>query len=185
MTRIRTATKPATAAASHPDLAAHDTLGLATQAELDAAATAARARANHTGTQLAVTVSDLGTAATRNVGIAAGTVAAGDDSRFTAAAQNTQTASYTLALADAGTLVEINAAAANTFTVPPASAVNFPIGTQISGRQYGAGLTSVTAGAGVTIRSRGAALKSAGQYAEWLLTKRAADEWVLTGDVTA
>jgi hypothetical protein len=41
------------------------------------------ARANHTGTQLMATISDAGGAATKNVGTSAGTVAAGDDSRFT------------------------------------------------------------------------------------------------------
>lgn len=43
-------------------------------------------RANHTGTQLLVTISDAGDAAGKNVGTTAGTVAAGDDSRITGAA---------------------------------------------------------------------------------------------------
>lgn len=96
----------------------------------------------------------------------------------------TQTAAaYTLLLADAATLVETSNAAANTLTVPPNSAVPFAVGTVIGLRQYGAGQTTVAAGAGVTIRSRGGALKLAGQYAEASLVKRGADEWVLTGDV--
>jgi hypothetical protein len=40
------------------------------------------ARANHTGTQAMATISDAGTAATKNVGTSTGTVAAGDDSRL-------------------------------------------------------------------------------------------------------
>lgn len=39
-------------------------------------------RANHAGTQLMVTISDAGTAATKNVGTASGTVMAGDDVRL-------------------------------------------------------------------------------------------------------
>lgn len=98
--------------------------------------------------------------------------------------QTTQTASYTYVLADGGTLVEYNSSSAGTLTVPPNSSVAFPIGTTISGRQLGAGLATVVAGLGVTIDSRGAALKSAGQYAEWNLTKRGTNEWVLSGDIS-
>lgn len=96
---------------------------------------------------------------------------------------NTQTASYTLVLADAGKLVELNVASANNLTVPPNSSVAFPVGTVITVRQYGAGTTTIVAGAGVTIRSRGGLLNMAGQYAEATLTKRGTDEWVLSGDV--
>ena len=45
------------------------------------------ARANHTGTQAMATISDAGNAATKNTGTTSGTVAAGDDSRITGAAQ--------------------------------------------------------------------------------------------------
>lgn len=91
---------------------------------------------------------------------------------------------YTLVLADAGTLVEFTNAAGNTLTIPPNSSVAFPTGTFISLRQYGTGQVTVTPGAAVTLRSRGAAYKTGGQYAEATLTKRGSDEWVLTGDVT-
>lgn len=43
------------------------------------------ARSNHTGNQTMSTISDAGSSATRDVGTTAGTVAAGDDSRITAA----------------------------------------------------------------------------------------------------
>jgi len=91
---------------------------------------------------------------------------------------------YTLALTDARKVVETTAATAVTLTAPPNSTVAFPIGTVVGLRQYGAGQVTVVPAAGVTIRSRGGALKTAGQYAEAALTKRATDEWVLTGDVT-
>lgn len=92
---------------------------------------------------------------------------------------------YTLGLADAGTVVEFTSATAVTLTIPPNSTQAFAVGTSIVLRQYGAGVITVTPGAGVTVRSRGSALKTGGQYAEAALTKRATDEWVLTGDVTA
>jgi hypothetical protein len=97
---------------------------------------------------------------------------------------NTQSASYTLVLADAGKLVEMNVASANTLTVPPNSSVAFPVGTQIAVRQYGAGITTLTPGAAVTIRSRGSLTALAGTYGEAVLTKRATDEWVASGDLS-
>ena len=98
---------------------------------------------------------------------------------------NTQTASYTLVLGDADKIVEVNNASANNLTVPPNSSVAFPTGTQIDLVQYGAGQTTVVAGSGVTIRSKGAALKLTGQYSGATLYKRGTDEWVLVGDLTA
>src|SRR5664279_2204214 len=94
---------------------------------------------------------------------------------------NTRTANYTLVLADAGKLVEMNVASANTLTVPLNASVAFPVGTVINVRQYGAGTTTI--GGSATIRSRGALVNLAGTYAEVTLSKRATDEWVLSGDL--
>ncbi len=95
---------------------------------------------------------------------------------------NTQTASYTLVLADAGKVVEMNVASGNTLSVPPNSTVAFPVGTTVEVYQMGAGQTTITAGAGVTLRARNGA-KTASQYATAALRKRATDEWVVVGDV--
>lgn len=98
-------------------------------------------------------------------------------------APNTQTANYTLALSDLRSIVEMNVAGANTLTVPPNSAVPFAIGSIITRIvQIGAGQTTLTPGAGVTLRSR-VGLKLAGQYSVALLYKRATDEWVAWGDL--
>ena len=94
---------------------------------------------------------------------------------------SSQTASYTLVLADAGKLVEVSNASANTLTVPPNSSVAFPTGTQIVVVQQGAGATTVTAGAGVTLRSKDSNLAVDGQYSSAALIKRATDEWYVTG----
>lgn len=101
-------------------------------------------------------------------------------------AANTQTGtSYTLVIGDASKAVEMNNAASNTLTVPPNSSVAFPVGTIVELHQYGAGQTTVAAGAGVTIRSSGSKLKLTGQYSSASLRKRGTDEWVLTGDLSA
>lgn len=98
---------------------------------------------------------------------------------------NTRTASYTLVLADAGKVVEMNVATANTLTVPTNASVAFPVGTLIEVFQYGAGQTTITPASGVTIVASGNAFKTAARYATVGLRKRATDEWVLTGETTA
>ena len=103
---------------------------------------------------------------------------------ITKSAESVQTASYTLALADAGAVVTINNALAVNCTVPPNSSVAFPIGTRIDVVQWGAGQVSVVAGAGVTIRSSGSKLKINGQFSAATLWKRGSDEWLLAGDIT-
>ena len=96
----------------------------------------------------------------------------------------TKTASYTLALVDANTIVEMNVGTANNLTVPANSGVPFPIGTVIEVYQLGAGQTTVVADGGVTIRTPDT-LKIDGQYATAALRKRATDEWVLDGRLEA
>ena len=91
---------------------------------------------------------------------------------------NPQTASYTLAIGDANKVVELNKATANTVTVPPNSAVPFPVGTIVEVAQYGAGATTVAAGAGVTLRGT---LTVPAQYATVKLIQRAVNEWYVLG----
>lgn len=95
-----------------------------------------------------------------------------------------QVASYTLLLTDASKLVGISNAGSVNLTIPPNSSVAFPVGTQILLRQVGAGQITIVAGAGVTINSRGAAFKLAGQWAYATLIKVATDTWDVSGDVT-
>lgn len=97
---------------------------------------------------------------------------------------NAQTGTgYTLVLTDAGRVIEMNNAAANTLTVPTDASVNFPVGTVIDIFQTGAGQTTV-GGAGVTINAR-PGLKLSGQWATATLIKRAANTWLLTGSLSA
>lgn len=100
--------------------------------------------------------------------------------------ENAQTGtSYTLVLGDAGKMVTMTNASANTLTVPPNSSVAFPTNTRIDMLQYGAGQTTIAAGSGVTIYSSGSKLKLTGQYSGATLWKKATDTWVLVGDISA
>ena len=100
--------------------------------------------------------------------------------------ENAQTGTtYTLVLTDAGKMVTMSNASANTLTVPPNSSVAFPTNTRIDLLQYGAGQTTIAAGSGVTIYSSGSKLKLTGQYSGATLWKKATDTWVLVGDITA
>lgn len=100
--------------------------------------------------------------------------------------ENAQTGtSYTLVLTDAGKMVTMTNASANTLTVPPNADVAFPTNTRIDVLQYGAGQTTIAAGLGVTIYSSGSKLKVTGQYSGATLWKKATNTWVLVGDISA
>jgi len=97
---------------------------------------------------------------------------------------NSQTGTaYTLVLADAEKVIESSNAAVQTITVPPNSAVAFPIGTIIQLAWIGATKPSFAAGAGVTINSPGGLLGCRVQYSTITLRKRATDTWILADDV--
>lgn len=97
---------------------------------------------------------------------------------------NAQTGTtYTLALTDVAKLVTLTNASPITLTVPPNSSVAFPIGSQVLLYQGGAGLVTISPGAGVTIRSQGSKLKLFGQYAVGGIVKVATDEWVTFGNL--
>jgi hypothetical protein len=98
---------------------------------------------------------------------------------------NAQVGSYTLVLADAGKIVEMNVGSANNLTVPPNSSVAFPVGTQLLVLQTGAGQTTLVAGAGVTINSKDGDLKLSAQWSAASLVKRATNTWVAVGDLTS
>jgi hypothetical protein len=98
---------------------------------------------------------------------------------------NRQSASYTLVLADAGKIVEMNVGSANNLTVPLNSSQAFPVGTEIQVLQYGAGQTTIVATSGVTLRSKSGQLKIANQYTGVTLVKVGTNEWYVIGNVAA
>jgi hypothetical protein len=96
-----------------------------------------------------------------------------------------KTASYTLSsLTERDDLIEMGSASALTITIPPASAVDYPIGTSIDILQTGAGQVTVAAGAGVTVNAT-PGLKLRTQWSSATLFKRAQNTWVVFGDLTA
>ena len=99
---------------------------------------------------------------------------------------NAQTGTtITTVLADDGKLITADNASPIALTIPPNSSVAYGIGTQINIMQLGAGTVTITAGAGVTLRSDGSKLKTNAQYAVATCCKIATDTWVVVGNLKA
>jgi len=134
------------------------------------------ARANHTGTQTASTISDYATAT------------ANFTNKTLVYDINAQTGTtYTLVLADAGDIITSNNASAVVITIPPNSSVAFPIGSSITVISIGAGLTNFAIGAGVTITSTGAVPAAPVlrvQHSSATAIKTATDTWRVVGDIS-
>jgi len=97
-------------------------------------------------------------------------------------AVNAQTGTtYTLVIGDEyldG--VRMTNAAANTITIPPNSAVAFPVNTKILITQGGAGSTTVAAGAGVTLNAPASAPLAIGEiHGSRVCQKTATDTWLI------
>lgn len=93
-----------------------------------------------------------------------------------------QTTSYTLALTDNYKIVTMNSASATNLTVPPNASVAFPIGANITICCLGAGKTTVVAGSGVTILSKGSLLGIT-VLGDATLIKLATNTWKLIGSL--
>ena len=94
-----------------------------------------------------------------------------------------KTADYTLVLADAGKVIEINSGSSENVTIPPNSSVAFPIGTQIVFVRLGAGAVVIVEGSGVTTRSDEDKNKIKSQYSSCVLIKHETDEWYILGNL--
>ena len=94
-----------------------------------------------------------------------------------------KTADYTLVLADAGKVIEINSGSSENVTIPPNSSVAFPTGTQVVIVRLGAGAVVITEGSGVTTRSDGDKNKIKSQYSSCVLIKHETDEWYILGNL--
>lgn len=92
---------------------------------------------------------------------------------------------YTLVLADDGKLIEMNTTTGvgNTLEIPLNSSHAFPVGTQISVLQTGAGQTTISGAAGVTVNAT-PGLKLRATWSPATLIKRATNTWVVVGDMT-
>jgi hypothetical protein len=94
---------------------------------------------------------------------------------------------YTLALADAGALVRASNAAAIVVTVPTNATAAFPIGTEITLAQPGAGQVTITPTAGVTLNyyspTSSVTAKLVAQHTAATLVKVATDTWAVYGNL--
>jgi hypothetical protein len=96
-----------------------------------------------------------------------------------------KTAAYTLsALTERDSLIEVSSATGVTITIPTNTAVAYPIGTSIDILQTGAGQVTVAGDSGVTVNAT-PGLKLRTTWSSATLFKRAANTWVVFGDLTA
>ena len=96
-----------------------------------------------------------------------------------------KTDSYTLsALTERDSLVEVAKATATTITIPTDATLNFPIGTSIDILQTSTGQVTIAGAAGVTVNAT-PGLKLRTTWSSATLFKRAANTWVVYGDLTA
>lgn len=86
------------------------------------------------------------------------------------------TTARTFALTDKDKYIIFNNAGATTATIPPNSTVAFPIGSEIEVFMLGAGVVTVTAGAGVTLQTV-AGIPTMAQYEGFKLKKVGTDTW--------
>jgi len=117
------------------------------------------------------------------------TVGNGFDAALAKLKINSQTATYTVVLADnKNTLVTMNVATANDFLIPTNASVAFPIGSVINVVQTGVGKTTIEAVSSgtTTISSTGAtaaAPELRAQFSAASCVKVATDSWIILGDV--
>jgi hypothetical protein len=98
---------------------------------------------------------------------------------------NAQTGtSYTVALSDVGRFVTLTNGSGITVTLPQDSDAAFPVGTRIDFFQLGAGQVTFAAGTGATANAL-TGLKIAGQYGWAAAVKRAANTWLVFGNMGA
>lgn len=96
-----------------------------------------------------------------------------------------KTASYTLSdLAERDTLIEVSSQSATTITIPADSSVDYPVGTTLDILQTASGQVTIAGAQGVTVNAT-PGLKLRTQWSSATLLKRAANTWVVYGDLSA
>lgn len=94
-------------------------------------------------------------------------------------------ASFTLALTDLNYFLDTDTTELNTITIPPHSAVPFPLNVEIPISQGATGVTSFVAGLGVTIQSQDNFLVMGGQFAAVVAKQVALNVWRIMGNLKA
>jgi hypothetical protein len=96
-----------------------------------------------------------------------------------------KTASYTLSsLTERDSLIEVSSGSSTTITIPADGTLSFPVGTSIDILQTSTGQVTIAGAGGVTVNST-PGLKLRTQWSSATLFKRAANTWVVYGDLTA
>jgi hypothetical protein len=96
-----------------------------------------------------------------------------------------KTASYSLStLTHRDSMIEVSSTSGTTITIPAESSVNYPVGTTIDILQTNTGQVTIAGAAGVTVNAT-PGLKLRTRWSSATLMKRAADTWVVYGDLTA
>lgn len=96
-----------------------------------------------------------------------------------------KTNSYTLsALSERDSLIEVSSSSATTITIPADSAVDYPIGTSVDILQTSTGQVTIAGAGGVTVNAT-PGLKLRTQWSSASLLKRAANTWIVMGDLSA
>jgi hypothetical protein len=97
-----------------------------------------------------------------------------------------KTDSYTLSsLTERDSMIEISKSSAVTLTVPADATVDYPVGTSINILQTGSGQITVAPASGAVTINATPGLKLRAQWSSATLLKRAANTWVLLGDISA
>lgn len=111
-----------------------------------------------------------------------------DSNKKVAAAQasayiGSASASKTLGLSDAGSVIRCTNSAAITVTIPTNASVAFPVGTEIELYRAGAGAVTVAGASGVTIECAGSGRSISDRYTRVHLKKWAENTWSIEGNV--
>jgi hypothetical protein len=97
-----------------------------------------------------------------------------------------KTGSYTLtSLTERDDLIEVNSASAAVISIPEDATVNYPIGTSLDILQTGSGEVSIAGVSGTVTVNATPGLKLRTQWSSATIFKRAANTWVVYGDLKA
>jgi hypothetical protein len=95
-----------------------------------------------------------------------------------------KTANYTLVATDVGKLITMTSASALSLSIPTDAAVTWPVGARVDVLVMGAGMVTVSAAfPGTTTVNGTPSLVSRAQWSAFSLIKRAANLWVVVGDL--
>jgi hypothetical protein len=100
---------------------------------------------------------------------------------------NNQTGTtYTTVLSDIAKLITLTNASPIAVTIPTNASVDYPVGTQITFAQYGAGQVTISGSGGVTIVSNGAVASTPqlrAQYSAVTAIQTSINNWLIVGDL--